>query len=99
MATNSGSFKENINNWRLWIWKKNQDLYDPKYQFLANKGEIAGLKHLNDSKAFVEYSNHMDDIYKNIQEYIPKKKLKISIVFEDMISDTLSSKKFNSAVT
>ena len=98
MATNSRSFKENVNNWRLWIWKKSQDLYDPKYQFLANKGEIAGLKHLNDSKAF-EYSNDADDVYRNIQEYIPKKKLKIFIVFEDMISDTPSSKKLNSAVT
>ena len=29
------------------------------------------MKHLNDSKAFIEYSNDMDDIYKNIEEYNP----------------------------
>ena len=30
--------------------------------------ESTGLKHLNDSKAFIEYSYNMDDIYKNIEE-------------------------------
>ena len=35
----------------------------------------------------------MDDIYKNIEKYNPKKKLKILIVFDDMIADMLSNKK------
>ena len=39
-----------------------------KYQLLINKRESTCLKHLNDSKAFIEYSNDMDDIYKNIEE-------------------------------
>ena len=60
---------------------------------LINKIETAGLKHLNDSKAFAEYSNDMDDVYKNIEEYKPDKKRKILIVFDDMIVDMLSSKK------
>ena len=38
---------------------------------LINKHKNAGLKHLNDSKAFIEYSNDMDDIYKNTEEYKP----------------------------
>ena len=29
------------------------------------------------SKAFIEYSNIMDNIYKNIEEYNPNKKRKI----------------------
>ena len=37
----------------------------------------------------------MDDIYKIIEEYNPKKKLKILIVFDDMIADMLSNKKIN----
>ena len=41
----------------------------------------------------------MDDIYKNIEVYIPNKKLKILIVFDDMISDILSNKKLNPIVT
>ena len=32
------------------------DPYEAKYQFLINKRESAGSKHLNDSKAFIEYS-------------------------------------------
>ena len=45
-----------------------KDPFEEKYQFLINKGERTGLKHLNDSKAFIEYSNNMDDIYENIEE-------------------------------
>ena len=57
------------------------------------------IKHLNDSKAFIEYSNDMDDIYKNIEEYNPNKKRKILIVFDDMIADMVSNKKLNPIVT
>ena len=61
--------------------------YDAKYQFLINKPESTGLKHFNDSKAFIECSNDMVDIYNNIDEYHPNKKRKILIVFDDVISD------------
>ena len=64
-----------------------------------NKRESTRLKYLNDSKAFIEYSNDMDDIYKNIEEYNPNKKRKILIVFDDMIADMLSNKKRNQIVT
>ena len=40
--------------------------YEDKYQFLINKRESIGLKHFNDPKAFIEYSNDMHDVYKNI---------------------------------
>ena len=50
-----------------------KDPYKAKYQLLINKTESTGSKYLNDSKAFIEYSNYMDDIYKNIEEYNPKK--------------------------
>ena len=70
-----------------------------KYQLLINKGESIGLKHLNDSKGFIRYSNYMDDIYKNIEEYNPKKKRKILIVFDYMIADILSNKNLNPIVT
>ena len=52
---------------------------------------------MNDPKAFIEYSNDMDDIYKNTEEYDPNKKQKILIVF-DMIADMLSNKKLNPIV-
>ena len=59
---------------KIYLCKK--DPYKAKYQLLINKRESTGLKHLNDSKAFIEYSNDMDDIYKNIEECNPNKKRK-----------------------
>ena len=41
-----------------------EDLYEGKYQFLINKCEKVGLHHFNDPKAFAEYSNDMQDVYK-----------------------------------
>ena len=61
--------------------------------------ESTGSKHLNDSKAFIEYSDNMDDVYKNIEEYNPNKKRKILVFFDDMIPDMLSSKTRNLIVT
>ena len=64
-----------------------------------NKRESTGLKYLNDSITFIEYSNDMDDIYKNIEEYNSSKKRKILVVFDDMVADMLSNKKLNPIVT
>ena len=75
------------------------DPYEAKYQFLFSKTESAGLKHFDGSKAFIEYSNGMDDIYKNIEEYNQNKKREILIVLDDMIADMLSSKKVNLIIT
>ena len=62
------------------------------YQFFIDKTENTGLKHFNDSKAFIEYSNDMDDIYKNTEEYNLNKKCKMLIVFDDMIAAILINK-------
>ena len=50
------------------IYSYTKDPYEAKYQFLINKRQSADVKHLNDSKAFIEYSNDISDIYKNIEE-------------------------------
>ena len=76
----------------LWVPAKCKDPYKPKYQFLINQRESTGSNHLNYSKVFIEYLNHVDDIYKNIEEYNPSKKRKILIAFDDMIDDMLSNK-------
>ena len=55
--------------------------------------------HFNDSKAFIDYLNGMNDIYKNNKEYNLNKKRKKSIVFDDMIADILSNKKLNPKLT
>ena len=66
---------------------------------MINKRESIGLKYFNDSKAFIEYSNDMQDVYENIDEYNIDKDRKILIVFDDMIADMINNKKLNSIVT
>ena len=76
-----------------------KDPYEAKHQFLINKRESTELKHFHDPKAFIEYSNDMQDVYKNIDEYNIDKGRKILLVFDDMIADMINSEKINSIVT
>ena len=71
----SGSGKTNtllnlINNQRdidkIQLYAKN--LHEAKYHFLINKRKSTGLKQFNDSKASIEYSSDIQDVYKNIDE-------------------------------
>ena len=50
----------------------------------------ARTKPLNNSNAFIEYSNTMNDVYENIDDYNPNRKRKILIVFDDVIADILT---------
>ena len=102
----SGSGKTNallnlINNKpdidKIYLYAK--DPYETKYQYLINKREKVGLNHFDDPKAFMEYSNDMQDVYKNIEDYNPIKKRKVLIVFDDMIADMINNKKLNPVVT
>ena len=81
---------------KIFLYAK--DPYEAKYQFLINKRECIGLKHLNDPKAFIEYSNDMQGVYKIINEHNPRKNRKILIVFDDMVADMINNKKLNSIV-
>ena len=47
----------------------------------------------------MEYSNDMQDVYKNIEDYNPMKKRKILIVFDDMIAHMINNNKLNPIVT
>ena len=82
---------------KIYLYAK--DPYEAKYQFLINKRESAALKHFIDPKVFIEYSNDMKDVYKDINEYNIDKERKILIVFYDMIADMINNKKLNSIVT
>ena len=75
-----------------------KDLYESKYQCLISKREGVGINHFNDPKAFIEYSNDMHDVYKNIDDYNTDKENKILIVFDDMIADMIHNKKLISLV-
>ena len=87
IAGGSGSGKTNallnlINNQpdidKIYLYAK--DPFEAKYQYLINKREKVGLYHFKDPKAFVEYSNDMQDVYKSIEDYNPGKKRKVLIV-------------------
>ena len=65
----------------------------------THKRENTGLKHLNDSKFFIEELNDMNDIYKNNDQYNSNEKRKVLIVFDHTIPDKLSNKKPNAIVT
>ena len=102
----SGSGKTNV----LWKIIENQldidkiylyakDLYEAKYQYLINKRESVLMNNFNDPKAFIEYSNDMHNVYKNINYYNPSKENKILLVFDDMIADMINSQRLNSIVT
>ena len=82
---------------KIYLYAK--DPYEAKYQYLINKREKVGLDHFNDPKAFIEYSNDMQYVYKNIEDYNPNKKRKILLVFDDMIADLINNKKLNPVVT
>ena len=102
----SGSGKTNallnlINNQpdtdKIYLYAK--DPYETKYQYLINKREKVGLNHFNDPKAFIEYSNDMQDVYENIEDYNPGKKCKVLTLFDDMIADMINNNKLNPIVT
>ena len=82
---------------KIYLYAK--DPYKSKYQYLINKREGVGINHFNDPKAFIEYSNDMHDVYKNIDEYNPDKENKILTGFDDIIGDIIHNKKLNSIVT
>ena len=66
---------------KIYLYAK--DLSGSKYEYLIKIRETAGIKHLSDSKAFIECSNTMNDVYENIDNYNPIRKRKILIVFDD----------------
>ena len=89
--------QSDIDKNKIYLYAK--DPYEAKYQYLINKRDGVGIDHFNDPKAFIEYSNDMHDVYKNIREYNLDKENKILIVFDDMIADMIHNKKLNSIVT
>ena len=66
---------------------------------MINKREKVGLDHSDEHKAFIEYFNDMQDVYKNIEDCNPRKKPNVLIIFVDIIADMINSKKLNPIVT
>ena len=66
--------------------------------YLTNVQKV-GLNHYDDPTAFMEFSNDIQDLYKNIEDYNPRKNLKVLIAFDGMIADMINNKKLNPIVT
>ena len=81
---------------KIYLYAK--DLSESKYEFLIKNCENVRIKYCNDSNAFIDYSNTMDGVYQNIDDYNPSRKRKILIVFDDMIADIMSNKKFKGMI-
>ena len=81
---------------KIYLYAK--DLSESKYEYLIKNRENAGIKHVNDPKAFIECSNTMNDIYENIDDYNPNRRRKILIIFDNMIADIMTNKKFQSII-
>ena len=101
----SGSGKTNtllhlINNFhpidKIYLYAKDTD--EKKYQFLINKREQAGIKNFNDPHAFIEYSNDMNDVLDDYNNYNKNKDKKVLIIFDDMIAYIMRSEKFKAIV-
>ena len=75
-----------------------RDLNKPKYKILIKKREDIVIEHLNNPNAFIECSSTMVDVYENIYDYNLSRKRKILIVFDDMIADVMTNKKFQAII-
>ena len=64
---------------------------------IKKRGNV-GIKHYNDPTAFSECSNTMDDIYKDIDNYNPKRDKKFLIVFDDMSADIMTNETFQAII-
>ena len=70
---------------KIYLYAK--DIHEPKYEYLINKREQAGIKNLDDPKAFIEYSDDKNDVLDDINNYDKNRDKKVLIVFDDMIAD------------
>ena len=75
-----------------------KDLSESKYELLINNKENAGIKQFNEPTAFIEYSNDMDDVFTNIDDYNKQRKRNVLIIFDDMIADIMSSNNFKGII-
>ena len=88
--------KEQDDIHKIYLYAK--DLSEYKYEFLFKQREDAETNHFNDSNAYIECSNTMDDFYEDIDDYNPNEKRKILITFDDMIADAMTNKKIQAII-
>ena len=81
---------------KIYLYAKDPD--EEKYQYVINKREQVGIKNLNDPYAFIEYSNYMNDVLEDINNYNKNRDKKVLIIFDDEIADIMRCQKFKAIV-
>ena len=81
--------QENID--KIYLYAK--DLSEPRHEFLIKKSADPGKQHLNDSNAFIDFSNTVDEVFENVDNYNPCRKKKILVLLDEMIADIMTNKK------
>ena len=72
---------------KIYSYVKNP--FELKYQLLTNGREKVGIEKLKDPNVFIDYSQTIDDVYKNLEDYSPTKNRRVLIVIDDMIADII----------
>ena len=76
-----------------------KDPFESKYQLPINGREKVAIKTLKNPKASIDYSQTIDDVYENLEDYNPTKKRRVLIVFDDIIADMESNQKLSPIAT
>ena len=84
-----------INKMYLYV----NDQLESKYRLLINGREKVEIENLKSSKAFIDYSQTIDDVYENLEDYNPIKKMRLLIIFNDMIADMESNENLTPVAT
>ena len=82
---------QRTDNYRIYSYVR--DPFVSKYQLLINGRKTVGIKKLKNPKAFIDYSETIDDVYQNLVNYNPTNKRRVLIVFDYMIADMESNEK------
>ena len=81
---------------KIYLYAK--DLHEPEYEYLINNREQAGIKNLNDPHAFIEYSDDMNDVLDDINNYNKNRDKKVLIVFDDTTAHIEYNKNFKGII-
>ena len=71
-----------------------KDPFESKHELLIYGKEKVSIKELKNPKAFIDYSQTIDDVYENLEDYNLTKKRKVLIVFDDMVWDIEANKNW-----
>ena len=76
-----------------------KDPFESKYQLLINEREKVGIKELKNPKAFTDYSQTIDNVYQNLEDFNPTKTRRVLLLFDNIIADMESNKKLSPIIT